>query len=185
LFSKEYYGDNEMAISLYDLGVKSYLQIVPAVSGFLEKGRRYFEENQRDLDEIVKLRLYDDMAPFTFQLFSVAHHSLGAINGLQSGEFNPPNTPSGLNYGALQELISNAEAQLRALDADTVNGFEGGEVVFKMGSTSLPFVAEDFIMSFSLPNFYFHATTAYDILRKEGVPLGKMDFLGGMRMKGA
>ena len=70
-------------------------------------------------------------------------------------------------------------------DADTVNGFEGGEVVFKMGSTSLPFVTEDFIMSFSLPNFYFHATTAYDTLRKEGVPLGKMDFLGGMRMKGA
>ena len=47
------------------------------------------------------------------------------------------------------------------------------------------FVAEEFIMSLSLPNFYFHATTAYDILRKEGVPLGKMDFLGGMRMKGA
>ena len=90
-----------MAISLYDLGVKSYLQIVPSVSGFLAKGRSYFEENQRDLDDIVKLRLYDDMAPFTFQLFSVAHHSLGAINGLQNGEFNPPNVPRGLNYLSL------------------------------------------------------------------------------------
>ena len=174
-----------MGISLYDLGVKSYLQIIPAVSGFLEKGRSHFEEKKRNLDDIVKLRLYDDMAPFTFQVFSVAHHSLGAINGLKNGEFNPPNVPRGLDYGALQELVSNAEAELKALDADIVNGFEGGEVVFKMGSTSLPFVAEDFIMSFSLPNFYFHATTAYDILRKEGVPLGKMDFLGGMRMKGA
>ena len=173
-----------MAISLYDLGVKSYLQIVPAVSRFLEKGRSYCEENNRDLDEILGLRLIDNMAPVTFQLFSVAHHSVGAINGLKTGEFNPPKVPPGLNYASLQELISNAESELKALDMDMINALEGGDVIFKMGAKSLPFTAEDFILSFSLPNFYFHATTAYDILRKEGVPLGKMDFLGVMRMKG-
>ena len=174
-----------MAISLYDLGVKSYLQIVPAVSRFLEKGRNYCEENNRNLDEIIELRLYDDMASFTFQIVSVMHHSVGAINGLKNGEFRPPKVPPGLDYGSLQELISNAENELKALDMHTVNSFEGGEVVFKMGATSIPFIAEDFIMSFSLPNFYFHAATAYDILRKEAVPLGKMDFLGVMRMKGS
>jgi len=56
-------------------------------------------------------------------------------------------------------------------------------VIFKLGPNSMPFVAEDFILTFSLPNFYFHATTAYDILRSKGVPLGKKDFLGRMRMK--
>ncbi len=173
-----------MAISLYDLGVKTYLQILPAVSGILEKGRLHFQENQTNLDDIVNISLYPNMAPFTFQLFSVAHHSLGAVNGLEAGEFSPPNMPSGLDYQALQNLVNEAESSLKAMDRSTIEGYEGGEVVFKMGSTSLPFVAEDFIMSFSLPNFYFHATTAYDILRKEGVPLGKMDFLGQMRMKG-
>ena len=172
-----------MAISLYDLGVKTYLQILPAVSGFLEKGKLHFEENQTNLDEVVNISLYPNMAPFTFQLFSVAHHSLGAIKGLEAGEFSPPNMPSGLDYQALQDLVGEAESSLKSLDRGTIEAYEGGEVVFKMGSTSLPFVAEDFIMSFSLPNFYFHATTAYDILRKEGVPLGKMDFLGQMRMK--
>ena len=172
-----------MAVSLYDLGVRSYLQIVPAVSVFLEKGRNYCEAKNRDLDEILGLRLYDDMASFTFQLFSVVHHSVGAINGLKKGEFNPPKVPPGLDYGSLQELIGNAEIELKALDKYMINAFEGAEVVFKMGATSLPFIAENFIVSFSLPNFYFHAATAYDILRKEGVPLGKMDFLGRMRMK--
>ena len=172
-----------MAISLYDLGVKSYLQILPAVSGFLEKGKHHFEENQTNLDDVVNISLHPNMLPFTFQLFSVAHHSLGAIKGLEVGEFRPPNMPSELDYQALQDLVSEAESTLKSLDRATIDAYEGGEVVFKMGSTSLPFVSEDFIMSFSLPNFYFHATTAYDILRKEGVPLGKMDFLGQMRMK--
>ena len=59
-----------------------------------------------------------------------------------------------------------------------------GEVVFSMGKFSMTFNAADFILTFSLPNFYFHAATTYDILRMKGVPLGKQDFLGQMRIKG-
>ena len=66
--------------------------------------------------------------------------------------------------------------------ADEVNGIEGRDVIFSVGDRKIPFKAEGFLMSFSLPNFYFHATTAYDILRKKGVPLGKRDFLGKMRI---
>ena len=61
---------------------------------------------------------------------------------------------------------------------------EGGTILFKVGDFEMPFTAENFILSFSLPNLYFHATTAYDILRMAGAPLGKMDFLGQMRMSG-
>ena len=64
-----------------------------------------------------------------------------------------------------------------------VNAFEGKDVAFQFRDTKIPFTAEEFIQSFSLPNFYFHATTAYDILRSKGVPLGKRDFLGRLRLK--
>ena len=59
----------------------------------------------------------------------------------------------------------------------------GRDVSFKVGDRALPFTAEGFLMSFSLPNFFFHATTAYDILRHRGVPLGKRDFMGRLKLK--
>ena len=59
----------------------------------------------------------------------------------------------------------------------------GRDVAFQFGERKLPFTAEEFLMSFSLPNFFFHATTAYDILRHKGVPLGKRDFMGRLRIK--
>ena len=66
-----------------------------------------------------------------------------------------------------------------------MNALEGKDVTFQMRNFKMPFTAENFLMSFSLPNFYFHASTAYDILRSKGVPLGKRDFMGAMRMKQA
>jgi hypothetical protein len=64
-----------------------------------------------------------------------------------------------------------------------VNALEGQDVVFQFRDTKMPFVAEGFLLSFLLPNFHFHATTAYDILRSKGVPLGKRDYLGRLRLK--
>ena len=63
-----------------------------------------------------------------------------------------------------------------------MDALAGNAMYFRMGDFELPFTAESFVMSFALPNFYFHATTAYDMLRIAGVPLGKMDFLGQMRL---
>ena len=67
---------------------------------------------------------------------------------------------------------------------EAVNALVGRDVTFKLGDRALPFTAEGFLMSFSLPNFFFHATTAYDILRHKGAPLGKRDFMGKMKLKG-
>ncbi len=64
-----------------------------------------------------------------------------------------------------------------------VNALEGKDVVFQVRDMKLPFKAEGFLLSFSLPNFHFHATTAYDILRSKGVPLGKRDYMGKLRLK--
>ena len=68
-------------------------------------------------------------------------------------------------------------------DRAKIEALENNDVTFKLGERGMPFVARDFVLSFSLPNFYFHATTAYDILRSKGVPLGKRDFMGRMKMK--
>jgi hypothetical protein len=72
---------------------------------------------------------------------------------------------------------------LKGLTREEVNSFEGREVEFVVGDRRVPYHAEDFLLSFSQPNFYFHATTAYDILRWKGVPVGKRDFMGMVRRK--
>jgi len=172
-----------MAISLYDVSVGSFLQTLGAVSGFLERGLAHCRDNNIDPEEIVETRLYGDMLPFRFQIISVAHHSAGAIEGVKKGVFNPPSESRPLTYVELQGLVSGAREQLAKLTPEEVNALEGGDMLFQMRDFKVPFTAENFLMSFSLPNFYFHATTAYDILRSKGAPLGKRDFMGQLRMK--
>jgi uncharacterized protein len=172
-----------MATSLYDLSVTSYLQTLGAVAGFLKKGLAHCQESNVDPHEIVETRLHGDMLPLRFQICSVAHHSLGAIEGVKAGVFLPPGQTPPLDYAALQKLVDDTSEGLKALAPAEINALEGKEVIFQLPSRKVPFSAEGFLMSFSLPNFYFHAATAYDILRQKGVPLGKRDFLGQLRIK--
>ncbi|MFO0689348.1 MAG: DUF1993 domain-containing protein [Myxococcota bacterium] len=171
-----------MSTSLYALCVPSYLQTLGAVAGFLEKGRLHCQSAGIDLQSLVEFRLAPDMLPFRFQIVSVLHHSLGTIQALETGRFGPP-TDGGLDYAGLQKQVAEAQEKLKGLSAAAIDRHAGRDVLFQLGDMKLPFVAEDFVLSFSFPNFYFHAATAYDILRLKGVPLGKGDFLGAMRMK--
>jgi hypothetical protein len=172
-----------MAISLYDLSVASYLQTLGGVAGYLERGLAHCNDNNLDPEEIVETRLWNDMLPFRFQIISVAHHSLGAIEGLKRGEFAPPSERRPLTYVELQGLVADARGALGKLSREEVNALEGGDVVFAFRDFKLPYTAEGFVMSFSLPIFFFQHETAYDILRSKGVPLGKRDFMGQMRTK--
>ena len=171
-----------MAFSLYDATVGTYNQILASVEGVLAKGKAHCEENNIDLNDIVEHRIIDDMLPFRFQVISVVHHSQNAFKGVEAGVFGPPNMQNE-SYEDLQQAVSDAKAAIAGYSAETVNGFEGQKVEFKMGPMTMPFTAEDFLLTFSLPNFYFHATTTYDILRSQGVELGKRDFLGRMRIQ--
>lgn len=130
------------------------------------------------------MQLAPDMFPFRFQIISVAHHSAGAWEGVKKGEFLPPNAAQHLDYAGLQGLVADALASLKAVTPDEVNAYEGKDVVFKLGERQMPFLAEGFLMSFSLPNVYFHAATAYGMLRAKGAPIGKRDFMGMPRIKG-
>ncbi|MYD97792.1 MAG: DUF1993 domain-containing protein [Gammaproteobacteria bacterium] len=170
-----------MSTSLYDATVGTYQQILPAIEGVLEKGRAHCEASGIDLNDVLGTRLIDDMLPFTFQVFSVAHHSLGALKGVEAGVFGPPRVED-TDYAGLQALVAQAREGVGQYTAETVNGFEGNPMEFRMGSLVMPFKAEDFLLTFSLPNFYFHATTTYDMLRMKGTPIGKGDFMGRPRL---
>ena len=171
-----------MAVSLYDVTVPSFEQTLAAMEGVLEKGLAFCSEQGLESADLVGMRLYEDMLPLHFQVVSVWHHSLGALRGVQEGSSTPP-PQLDLDYAGLQGLVAEARAGLAEFTPEVVNGFEGKDVVFRLGDVEMPFVAEDFLLSFSKPNFYFHATTAYDLLRMKGVTLGKRDFLGGIRLK--
>ncbi len=171
-----------MAFSLYDATVANYLQILGAVGGFLDKSLAHFRDKGVDPAEVVETRLAPDMLPFRFQVVSLAHHSRGAMAAAKQGVFVPPST-KGEDYAALQALVAEARNELSTLTPEAVDALVGRDVMFKFGERTMPFTAEGFLMSFSLPNFFFHATTAYDILRHKGAPLGKRDFMGRLKLK--
>lgn len=174
-----------MTISFYDASVGNYLQILGALNGVLDKGQKQCAEKGIDPESIVETRLAPDMLPFRFQVHSVRHHSRNAIEAMRSGKFGPPTDLPQDNYKQLQAVVTDTQNWLKALPPDEVNALEKNDVVFEIRGMKMPFTASDFLLSFSLPNFYFHATTAYDILRSKGVPLGKRDFMGQLRMKAA
>jgi hypothetical protein len=169
-------------MSFYEASVPNYLQILRGLDSVMAKGKDHFAESGTNLADVVEMRLTDDMLPFRFQVVSATHHSLGAMQGIAQGAFQPP-PKSDQDYEGLQTLVKETIASLDDLGKEAVDFLTGKDMEFRMGSNAIPFTSDDFLLSFSMPNFYFHVTTAYDILRREGVPIGKMDFLGKMRIK--
>jgi hypothetical protein len=172
-----------MTITFYDASVPTYVQTLDAVSGVLAKGLAHFKDTGSDPDAVLGARLADDMLPFAFQLHSVIHHSVNALAGIKSGVFKPPTQLPEQSYVQWQIAIGEAASSMKALTPDEVNAIGGNDLKFELGRMTLPFTATGFLFSFSFPNFYFHAATTYDILRSKGVPLGKRDFMGALRMK--
>jgi len=171
-----------MSLSLYDLTVATYLQTLGGVANVLDKGEQFAGEGGLDLEELVKFRLREDMAPFTFQIVSVWHHSLNAVKGLKEGLFQPPPSMGDLDYAACKGLVAEAIAGLESESRAEIDALSDKPMTFRLSSGDVPFTVNNFVVSFSLPNFYFHATTTYDMLRMKGVPLGKMDYLGALRI---
>ena len=170
-----------MAIPFYDISVATYLQILPAVAGVLEKGKAYFEQQQIPLDDALKLSLHPTMSPLSFQIRSVIHHAVGAMQAVEEGRFQPPSGPD-FTFLEGQANIAAAIQRLEQYDANSINELANNDIIFEIAGNKLPFKANDFILTFSLPNFYFHATTLYDILRMQGVEIGKRDFIGRLRL---
>lgn len=172
-----------MAISLFDATVRSWLQGLSAAQGFLDKGLVHCREGGLDTGELLATRLWPDMLPLRFQIHSIVHHSVGAVEGARQGLFRPPGDLPELDYAGMQAKVAAALETLGGLEAAEIDALADRDLVFELRGRQMPFRVEDFLLSFSLPNFWFHATTAYDILRHKGVPIGKRDFLGALRLK--
>jgi hypothetical protein len=172
-----------MATSLYDLSVPTFLQTLRAVGSFLDRAMRHCAETGADPDDFVPARLFDDMAPLHFQIEAAWHHSVWGLEAVKTGVFSPPALVGPVPFAELQAMIDKAETTLEALTPDEVNSWAGRDLDLQIGPRMLAFTPETLILSFSLPNFHFHAVTAYDILRTLGVPLGKRDYEGRLRTR--
>lgn len=172
-----------MPTSLYDLSVPTFLQTVRAIGGILSRAAAHFAETDVDPDAFVNTRLFDDMAPFHFQIEAAWHHSVWGVQALKTGAFTPPALVGPVPFVELQSMIGRAETTLEAFTRDEIDACTGKDLDLQVGPRRLAFTSEIFILSFSLPNFHFHAVTAYDILRSRGVPIGKRDYEGRLRTR--
>ena len=172
-----------MSFSLYDAIIPGNLQIIGAVSGLVDKAVAFCADNGRAESDLIQARLAEDMLPFSYQVKSVAEHSRVAIESVRAGNYSPDTGAPPDSFEALKAKLADAAAMLEALDPAEIDGFIGNDMQFSFGEMVMPFTAENFLLSFAQPNFYFHATTAYAILRAEGVQIGKRDFLGQVRIK--
>ncbi|MFI4909906.1 MAG: DUF1993 family protein [Steroidobacterales bacterium] len=173
-----------MPLSLYAATIPSYRQTLGAVFELVRKGQTFCAEKGIAAPELMQARLAADMLPFAYQVKSTAVHSLGSIEGVRRGVFSPDTTPPPDTFATLETRVTETLSALEAIDPAEIESFIGRNMRFEKGSFRLEFSAEDFLLSFSLPNFYFHAATAYDILRWKGAPIGKRDFMGRLRLKG-
>ncbi|PXA83739.1 DUF1993 domain-containing protein [Nostoc sp. 3335mG] len=172
-----------MAISLYDLGVPTFLQTVSAVGVFLDRTVSHCAQTGANPDDLVHAQLYADMAPFHFQIEALTHHAVSGLEAVRTGVFAPPALRGAIPFAELRAMVADAGRALKALTPEDFEGCSGKELDLQIGPRRLAFTAETYILSFALPNFHFHAVTAYDILRSHGMPLGKRDYEGNLRTR--
>jgi hypothetical protein len=172
-----------MAISLYTATIPTFLQILPSMSALCDKGAVWCQAQGIDESELTQARLAEDMWPFAWQVRATWLHSADAVEGCRRGETAPDFADPPTSFAALKAKVDDAIARLNAVSPEAVDGLVGQDTCFRIGERRMDFAAEDYLLSFALPNFFFHATTAYAILRSRGLDIGKRDFLGGLRLK--
>ncbi|WP_022682097.1 DUF1993 domain-containing protein [Sphingobium bisphenolivorans] len=169
-------------MTLYDAFVPGCLQLLGSLSELIDKAEAHCSEQSLPAERLIEARLAPDMFDFAYQVKSCAVHSIGAIRGVQNGNFSPDTAPSPTSFDGLKARVAEAVNDLRGLSRDDVESLSDKPLTFTIGDKlRLDFIGQDFLMSFSQPNFYFHATTAYDILRANGVSIGKRHYLGAVR----
>ncbi|KAF7899579.1 hypothetical protein EAF00_003915 [Botryotinia globosa] len=162
-----------MALSLYDISVVPFIKSLKTLSKLLAKGQAHFEDESK----IINAKLIDDMGGLIFQVQRVSDAAKGLAFRVGGAE-NVALEDNEKDFAGLYTRINRTIEILEALPSTCTDGKEETEVVLKLPKEDLKFTAKDYVLNFAIPNFYFHVVTAYDILRKEGVPVGKFDYLG-------
>jgi hypothetical protein len=172
-----------MSLTLHAVTIPSYLQILGSLARLVGKAEAHCAAQGLEPAELIQARLAPDMLPFAYQVKSATVHSAGAIEGVRKGLFAPDTGPSPDTFAGLKARLDAAVVVLQAVDPAELETYVGRDMRFEFGERRMDFTAEEFLLSFSQPNFYFHATTAYDILRWKGLPIGKRDYTGRVRVK--
>ena len=166
-----------MPLSLYDVSVPVFIRSFGSMSAFLEKGRAYADENGMPHETLLEARLYPDMGPPTSQIQRASDSAkLAAVRVGQVA--NVPMADEEKSFDDLQRRIAATVDFLKTVPSDSMDGREDAEVVLTTRAGETKFTARDYLLGFALPNFFFHVTTAYALLRSNGVPVGKMDYIG-------
>ncbi|WP_242130379.1 DUF1993 domain-containing protein [Sphingobium sp. Sx8-8] len=168
-----------MATQLYDLTVPIFIRGLRNLSAILEKGAAHAREKGIDPLTLTGARLAEDMAPLTAQVQFACDSAKGSV--IRIGALDPfPIADTEQSFAELQDRIARTIAFLESVPRERIDGREDAQVVLKTPSGDFPFTGRDHALGFALPNFYFHVTTAYALLRQAGVPIGKLDYLGGI-----
>lgn len=168
-----------MSTSLYDLTIPIFIRHLESLDAILAKGEAFAAEKGIDPSELLNARLYEDMAPLISQIQRVSDSAKGTAVRL-GGIENVVMADDETSFAALHDRIAKTIAFLNTVPREAIDGKEAAKVTLQTPQRSFDFTGIDFVQTFVLPNFYFHMTTAYALLRMKGVPLGKMDYLGAI-----
>ena len=166
-----------MTISMYQVSVPVFARGLGALAGVLTKAEAFAEAKKFDQAVLLGTRLYPDMFPLNVQVGQVCTHAtrgVAQLSGMTQPDFGAPET----TLAALKERVTKALAFVNSATAAQIDGTEDKDIVLKFGTREMPFKGQAFLVGFTLPNFYFHSTTAYNILRSIGLEVGKRDFMG-------
>jgi hypothetical protein len=167
-----------MTLSMYEASIPVLDRGLANLSAILNKGAAHAEERKIDPAVLIAARLAPDMRPLSSQVQFASDSAKGCaarLGGIPVPSF--PDTET--TFAELEERIAKTRAFLKTVAPAQVEGSETRDIVLKFGPREITLTGRDYLFGFVLPNFYFHVTTAYDILRHNGVPLAKMDYLGG------
>jgi len=166
-----------MPLTLSKASVPAFVRGLNVLSDLLKKGEEYAAQAGIAPEALLAARLAEDMLPLSAQVQRASDASKFAVQRLSGGEA-PKFADDETSFAQLQQRIANTIAYLEGVDGAEVDAGGDREVSLKFGSFGASFSGESYLLTFALPNFYFHVVTAYDILRNQGVKIGKLDYLG-------
>jgi uncharacterized protein len=166
-----------MALSMYQASVPAFLQMLSSLSAILDKAEVYAAERRIDPAVLLGWRLAPDMFALARQVQIATDHAKGCCARLAGVEV-PEYPDDEATFADLRARIGRTVDFVRGFEPSDIDGSEGRDITITAGTRELRFKGQQNLVNFALPNFYFHVATAYDILRRCGLPIGKRDFLG-------
>jgi len=166
-----------MSLTLYQASVPVFIRMLGNLAGILEKAAEHCAARKIDPAALIRFRLYPDMFDFARQVQVACDHARNGAARL-AGVEAPELEKREQSFEELIERVRKTIAYLETLRPEQFDAAETREIAIQRGETTLTYTGLDYLLNRVLPNFYFHVTTAYDILRHNGVELGKRDYLG-------